>query len=51
MQAKVKIAYRAAIDNAQRNDCALMRVNNYREARVEDGSDPLANNSVDSTTQ
>ena len=35
-QSKIKVSYRAAMDSAARNDCALMRVNNYREVRPED---------------
>lgn len=35
-QSKVKVSYRPAVDSAARNDCALMRVNNYREVRPED---------------
>lgn len=31
IQAKVKIAYRAAVDFAQKNEVGLMRINNYRE--------------------
>lgn len=45
IQSKVKIAYRPQIDNAVRNECALLRVNNHREPRLED-VDP--NNSIES---
>lgn len=49
-QSKVKIAYRAAVDNQTRNECALMRVNNYREQRPEDATAAAAelNQSVES---
>ena len=36
IQAKVKIAYRQMQDNNQRNECALMRINNFRDNRPED---------------
>lgn len=45
IQSKVKIAYRGLIDNANKNECALMRVNNHREPRIDD-LDP--NNSIES---
>jgi hypothetical protein len=38
----VKIAYRAAVDFASKNEVGLMRINNYREQKIEEVVDPLA---------
>lgn len=40
LQARVKIAYRKMVDPSKRNECALMRVNNYRDMKLEDQVDP-----------
>lgn len=41
IQSKVKISYRLPVDNASLNECALLRINNYREQKPED-ADPNA---------
>ena len=54
IQSKVKISYRPPPDNAALNECALMRVNNFREQKA-DEADPNASvesiQNVSQTTQ
>lgn len=48
LQSKIKIEYRKMVD--PKNECALMRINNYRENKSEDTIEP-ANVSQDLSNQ